>query len=67
MSEVRCDRKISLRVKEKMYKTVVRLAMMYGHKTRKHKRRGWTDMGEMRMLRRKYGVTKIYKIRNGRI
>ena len=57
---------IGFRVKGKVYKTVVRLAMMYGAET-------WTvkkaqekklDVVEMRMLRWMSGVTKLDRIRN---
>ena len=34
ISGILCDRRISLRVKGKVYKTVVRPAMMYGDETR---------------------------------
>ena len=33
VSGILCDRRISLRVKGKVYKTVVRLAMLYGAET----------------------------------
>ena len=69
VSRILCDRRISLRVKGKVYKTVVRPAMMYGAET-------WTvkkaqekklDVAEMRMLRWMSGVTKLDRIRNERI
>ena len=53
VSGILCDRRISLRVKGKLYKTVVRPAIMYGAET-------WTvkktqekklDVAEMRMLK----------------
>ena len=41
VSGILCDRRISLRVKGKVYKTVVRPAMMYGAETWAVKRRSW--------------------------
>ena len=63
-----CDRKISLRVKGKAYKTVVRPAMMYGADTWAVKKAQETklDVTEMRMLRWMSGVTKLGRIRNER-
>ena len=66
ISSVLCDRRISLRVKEKVNNTVVRPAMMYGAET-------WAvtkaqekklDVAEMRMLRWMSGVIKLCRIRN---
>ena len=61
ISGILCDRRISLRVKGKVYKTVVRPAMMYGAETwavkKAHEKK--LDMAEMRMLR--------WRIRNERI
>ncbi len=58
-----------MRVKGKVYKTVVRPAMMYGDetwavKTAQEKK---LDVAEMRMLRWMSGVTKLDRIRNERI
>ena len=66
---VLCDRRITLRVKGKVYKTVVRPAMMYGAETwavKKAKEKK-LDVAEMRMLRWMSGVTKLDRIRNERI
>ena len=69
ISGILCDRRISLRVKGKVYKTVVRLAMMYGAETwavkKAHEKK--LDVAEMRMLRWMSGVTKMDRIRNERI
>lgn len=69
MSGVLCDKRISVRAKGKMYKTVVRPAMMYGAETwplkKMQERR--LDVAEMRMLRFMCGVTRMDKIRNERI
>ena len=60
---------VSLRVKRKVYKTVVRPAMMDGadtwavNKAQEKK----LDVAEMRMLRWMSGITKLDKIRNERI
>ena len=69
VSGVLCDKRISARVKGKVYKTVVRPAMIYGaeawpiKKTQEKK----LDVAEMRMLRWMCGVTKMDRIRNERI
>ena len=69
VSGILCDRRISLRVKWKVYKTFVRPAMMYGvdtwavKKTQEKK----LDVAEMTMLRWMSGVTKLDRIRNERI
>ena len=64
-----CDRKMSVMIKGKVYRTVVRPALMYGAET-------WAlnkaqekklEFAEMRMLRWMCGVTKLDKIRNERI
>ncbi len=58
-----------MRVKGKVYKTVVRPAMMYGAETwavkKAHEKK--LDVAEMRMLRWMSGVTKMDRIRNERI
>ena len=53
----------------KVYKTVVRPAMMYGADTWAVKRaqEKKSDVAEMRMLRWMSGVTKLDRIRNERI
>ena len=63
------DRRINLSVKGKVYKAVVRPAMMYGAETWAVKNAQWKKLGvaEMRMLRWTNGVTKLYRIRNERI
>ena len=69
VSGILCDRRISLRVKGKVYKTAVRRATMYGAET-------WAvekaqekklDVAGMRMVRWMSGVTKLDRIRNERI
>ena len=69
VSGILCDRRISLRVKGKVYKTVVRPAMMYGAETWavKKSQEKKLDVAEMRMLRWMSGVTKLDRIRNERI
>ena len=63
------DRRISLRVKGKVYKTVVRPAMMYGVETWavKKAQEKKLDVEEMRMLRWTSRVTKLDRIWNERI
>ena len=65
VSGILCDRRISLRVKGKVYKTVVRPAMMYGAETWavKKAQEKKLDVAEMRMLRWMSGVTKLERIR----
>ena len=69
VTRVLCDRRISLRVKGKVYKTVVRPAMMYGTETWavKKTQEKKLDVTEMRMLRWMSGVTKLDRIRSERI
>ena len=69
VSGILCDRRISLRVKGKVYKTVVRPATMFGAETWavKKAQEKKSDMVEMRMLRWVSGVTKLDRIRNERI
>ena len=69
VSGILCDRKISLRVKGKVYKMVVRPAMMYGAETWavKKAQEKKLNVAEMRMLRWMSGVTKLDRIRNERI
>ena len=68
ISGILCDRRISLRVKGKVYRTVVRPAMLYGAETwavkKAHEKK--LDVAEMRMLRWMSGVTKMDRIRNER-
>ena len=66
---VRPKKKISLRVKGKVYKTVVRPAMMYGAEiwAVKKAQEKKLDVAEMRMLRWMSGVTNLDRIRNERI
>ena len=69
ISGILCNRRISLRVTGKVYKTVVRPAMLYGAEAwavkKPHEKK--LDVAEMRMLRWMRGVTKMDRIRNERI
>ena len=69
ISGILCDRRIRLKVKGKVYKTVVRPAMMYGAETLavKEAQEKKLDVAEMRMLRWMSGVTKLDRIRNERM
>ena len=66
MSGVICDRKVSAKVKGKVYETAVRPAMMYGLETvavtKRHE--AGLEMAELKMLRFAMGVTRLDKIRN---
>ncbi|XP_061651845.1 uncharacterized protein LOC133488234, partial [Phyllopteryx taeniolatus] len=66
VSGVLCDRRVSARMKGKVYKTVVRPAMMYGLETvaLKRKQEAEMEVAEMKMLRFALGVTRLDKIRN---
>ena len=63
------DRRMNLSVEGKVYKTVVRPAMMYGAATWavKKAQEKKLDVAEMVMLRWMSGVTKLDIIRNERI
>ena len=69
VSGILCDRRIRLRVNGKVYKTIVRPAMMYDAKTWavKKAQEKKLDVAEMRMLRWMSEVTQLDKIRNERI
>lgn len=66
VSGVLCDRKLSARVKGKMYKSVVRPAMLYGMETVAvtEKQVGKMEVAELKMVRWALGVTRRDKIRN---
>ena len=61
-----CDRKVSAKVKGKVYQTAVRPAMMYGLETvavtKRHEAE--LEVAELKMLRFAMGVTRLDKIRN---
>ena len=66
VSGVLCDRKLSARVKGKMYKSVVRPAMLYGMEMVAVTERqvGQMEVAELKMVRWTLGVTRKDKIRN---
>ena len=66
MSGVLCDRKLSAKVKGKMYKSVVKPTMLYGMETVAVMERqvGKMEVAELKMVRWALGVTKKDKIRN---
>ena len=62
---VLCDRKGNVKIKGKVYRTVVRLPLMHGiERVAQEKKLG---VAELRMLRRRCRVTKLDSIRNYRI
>ena len=66
MSEVLCDRKLSARVKGKMYKSVVRTAMLCGMEmvAVTERQKGKMEVAELKMVRWALRVTRKDKIRN---
>ncbi|KAK3524421.1 hypothetical protein QTP70_027975 [Hemibagrus guttatus] len=66
VSGVLCDRKISVRIKGKVYRTVVRAAMLYGLETVSLRKRQESELevAELKMLRFSLGVTRLDRIRN---
>ncbi|KAK3524837.1 hypothetical protein QTP86_007578 [Hemibagrus guttatus] len=65
-SGVLCDRKISARIKGKVYRTVVRPAMLYGLETVSLRKRQESELevAELKMLSFSLGVTRLDRIRN---
>ncbi|KAK3506625.1 hypothetical protein QTP70_011141 [Hemibagrus guttatus] len=63
---VLCDRKISARIKGKVYRTVVRPAMLYGLETVSLRKRQESELevAELKMLRFSLGVKRLDRIRN---
>ena len=68
-SGVVCDKKMPVKLKGKVYRTVVRPAMLYGAETWATNKRQESriEVNEMRMLRWMCGVTRKDKIRNEHI
>ncbi|KAK3551090.1 hypothetical protein QTP70_012176 [Hemibagrus guttatus] len=66
VSGVLCDQKISARIKGKVYRTVVRAAMLYGLETVSLRKRQVSELevAELKMLRFSLGVTRLDRIRN---
>ena len=66
VSGIICDRKLSTRVKGKVYNTAARPAMLYGMETVALTRRQEAELkvAELRMLRFAMGVTRLDKIKN---
>ncbi|KAK3522456.1 hypothetical protein QTP86_011802 [Hemibagrus guttatus] len=66
VSGVLCDRKISARIKGKVYRTVVRPAMLYGLETVSLRKRQESELevAELKMLRFSLGVARLDRIRN---
>ena len=66
MSGVLCNRKLSAKVKGKMYKSVVRPTILYGMKTVvvTERQMGKIEVAELKMVRWALGVTRKEKIRN---
>ena len=66
VSRVLCDRKLSAKVKGKMYKSVVRPTMLYGMETVAvtERQMGKMEVAELKMVRWALGVTRKDKIRS---
>ncbi|KAK3568664.1 hypothetical protein QTP86_011458 [Hemibagrus guttatus] len=66
VSGILCDRKISAGIKGKVYRTVVRAAMLYGLETVPLRKRQESELevAELKMLRFSLGVTRLDRIRN---
>ena len=66
VSGVLCDKKLSARIKGKMYKTAVRPAMLYGMETVAVTERqvGKMEVAELKMVRWALGVIRRDKTRN---
>ena len=66
MSGLLCDRKLSARVKGKLYRSIVRLAMLYGMETVAVTERqvGKIKVAQLKMVGWALGVTRKDKIRN---
>ena len=66
VSGVLCDRKLSAKIKGKMYKSVVRPTMLYGMETVAvtEIQVGKMEVAELKMVRWALGVTRKDKIRN---
>uniref|UniRef100_A0A3B3BTI6 ribonuclease H n=1 Tax=Oryzias melastigma TaxID=30732 RepID=A0A3B3BTI6_ORYME len=66
VSGVMCDRRVSAQMKGKVYKTVVRPAMLFGLETvgLKKRQEAELEVAEMKMLRFSLGVTRMDRIRN---
>ncbi|KAK3563150.1 hypothetical protein QTP86_016389 [Hemibagrus guttatus] len=66
VSGVLCDRKISARIKGKVYRTVVRPAMLYGLETVSLRKRQESELevAELKILKFSLGVTRLDRIRN---
>ena len=69
VSVVLCDRRMNVKIKGKVYRTVVGPALMYGAETwaLKKAQEKKLEVAEIRMLRWMCEVTKLDKIRNERI
>ena len=69
MSGVLRDRRMKVKIKGKVYKTIVRPVMVYGAETwalkKAHEKK--MEVAEMKMLRWMCGVTRLDKIRNEKI
>ncbi|KAK3558847.1 hypothetical protein QTP86_028719, partial [Hemibagrus guttatus] len=64
VSGVLCDRKISARIKGKVYRTVVRAAMLYGLVSLRKRQESELEVAELNMLRFSFGGTRLDRIRN---
>ena len=58
---------MTVKIKGKVYRTVVRPALVYGAETWALKKAQKLEVAEMRMIRWMCGITRLDKIRNERI
>ena len=66
LTGVMCDKKMPLKLKGKVYRTVIRPVIMYGSETwamRKEDEK-MMETAEMKMLRLTTGITKLDKVKN---
>lgn len=63
---IRCDRRVSAQMQGKVYKTMVRTAMLFGLKTvaLRSRQEAELEVADMKIMRFSLGATRIDRIRN---